>query len=99
MTIGIVGIFGLVSNGYLKLLRRQHINCARFDTSLFSGLWICHLEFSEHIQNELGDDEAYIFLVIFRNNIPGEFQAELVSRVHRRPKLLKKSMVSRSSER
>jgi hypothetical protein len=47
----------------------------------------------------LGDDEAYIFLVIFRNNIPGEFQAELVSRVHRRPKLLKKSMVSRSSER
>src|ERR1039457_1411674 len=54
-----------------KSLRQQLANRLQFPPAFRGGSGICHLEFIERIQDNLGNNQPGIFLVVGRNNVPG----------------------------
>jgi hypothetical protein len=51
-----IGLFGTDRDGPLTSFRQQLLDRAQFEAALFGGFGVRHLEFSELIQDDLGDD-------------------------------------------
>lgn len=69
----------------LRLLHQQLADRLQFSPAFRGGRGTCHLQVIESIQDNLGDDQTRIFLIIGRNDVPmrvmgaGRFQARLIS--------------------
>ncbi len=65
-----LGFLRSVCDGSPASFRQQLFDRVQFETALFGGSGIRHIEIAQHIEHDLGDDQPRVFLVVGGDDVP-----------------------------